>query len=48
MSLFITNYSREMRMGANVRRKKKVKKMIEFVERMKKIQKGVKVVLRKA
>jgi len=47
MSLFITNYGREMRMGANIRKKEKVRKITEFVERMKKIQKEVKVVLRK-
>ena len=35
--LFITNYERELIMGANIRRKEKVEKMTEFVERMKKI-----------
>ena len=35
--LFITNYERELRIGANIRRKEKVEKMTEFVKRMKKI-----------
>lgn len=35
--LFITNYERELIMGANIRRKEKVEKMTEFVKRMKKI-----------
>ena len=34
--LFITNYERELRMGADIKRKEKVEKMTEFVERMKK------------
>ena len=36
---FIANYSRELRIGVNLRRKGKVEKMIEFVERIRKIQK---------
>ena len=39
MSLFITNYDRELKMRADIRRKRKVEKAIEFAERMKKIQK---------
>ena len=46
--LFIANYGREMRMKANIRRKEKVKKVMEFIERMKKIQKEAGKVLRKA
>jgi len=38
MSLFIVSYERESRMGADIRRKEKVEKVIEFTERMKKIQ----------
>ncbi len=34
--LFITNYERELIMGANIRSKEKVEKMTELVERMKK------------
>ena len=37
ISLFMANYRRELRMGANIRKKVKVKKATEFVERMKKI-----------
>ena len=39
MSLFIANYSRELRMGADIRRKGKIEKVMEFVERMKKYRK---------
>jgi len=37
VSLFIANYSRELRMRANIRRKEKIEKVTEFVERMKKL-----------
>ena len=37
ISLFIANYSRELRIGVDIRRKKKVEKAIEFVKRMKKV-----------
>ena len=47
ISLFITNYKRELRMGADIRRKEKVEKITEFVERMKKVQEKVGVALRK-
>jgi len=33
----MVNYNRELRIGANIRRKKKVEKVIEFVEKIKKI-----------
>jgi len=33
----MVNYGRELRMGTDIRRKRKVKKITEFVERMKKI-----------
>ena len=45
---FIVNYSRELRMGANIRRKGKVEKTIEFVKRMKKVQEKTGAALRKA
>ena len=45
---FIVNYDRELRMGANIRKKEKVEKITEFVERMKKIQEEVRAALRKA
>jgi len=36
VSLFIANHRRELRIGANIRKKGKVEKVTEFVERMKK------------
>jgi len=33
----MANYGRELRMEANIRRKEKVEKVMEFVERMKKV-----------
>jgi len=48
ISPFIANHGRELRMGVNIRRKGKMKKIKEFVERIKKVQKKVEVVLRKA
>ena len=35
MSLFIANYGRELRMGADIRRKKKVEKAVDFAEKKK-------------
>jgi len=35
--LFMVNYRRELRMGADIRKKEKVEKATEFVEGMKKI-----------
>ena len=37
VSLFIVNYGRKLRIGVDIRRKEKVKKAIEFAERIKKI-----------
>jgi len=37
VSLFITNYSKELRMGVDIRRKGKVEKTTEFAKRMKKV-----------
>jgi len=42
------NYGRELRMGVNLRRKEKMKKVTEFVERMRKIQEEARVALTKA
>jgi len=47
MSLFITNYRRELRMGADIRKKGKVEKATEFVERLKKVQEEAGAALRK-
>ena len=44
----MVNYGRELRMGVDIRRKGKIEKVIEFAERMKKVQKEVGVVLKKA
>ena len=35
---FIANYSRELRMGGDIRKRGKVEKATEFVERMKQVQ----------
>jgi len=37
VSLFRTNCSRELRIGVDIRRKRKVEKIIEFAKRMKKV-----------
>ena len=37
ISSFIMNYGRKLRMGANIRKKGKVEKATEFVERMRKV-----------
>jgi len=34
---FITNYKRELRIGADIRRKEKVEKATEFTERLNKV-----------
>ena len=48
ISLFMVNYSRELRMEADIRRKGKVEKVTEFAERMNKVQEEAEVALRKA
>jgi len=48
VSLFIANYRRELRMGANIKKKGKVEKVTEFTERMKKVQEEAGAALRKA
>ena len=42
------NYSRELRIEADIKRKGKVEKVIKFTERMKKVQEKAGAVLRKA
>ena len=44
---FIANYGRELWMGTDIRRKGKVKKVTEFIERMRRVQEEAGVVLRK-
>ena len=39
ISLFIANYRRELRMGADIKKKEKVEKATEFVEKIKKYKK---------
>ena len=46
--LFIANYGRELRIGGDIRRKGKVEKVTEFVERIKQVQEEVGVALKKA
>ena len=43
----MVNYRRELRMGADIRRKEKVEKVTEFAERMRKVQEKVEVSLKK-
>ena len=42
------NYRKELRMGINIRGKGKIEKIIEFVERMKKMQEKARVALKRA
>ena len=48
VSFFMANYGRELRMGGNIKRKEKVEKVIEFVERIKQVQEEAEVALKKA
>ena len=47
MSSFMANYSRELRIEGDIRKKGKVESMAEFVERMKKIHEKVGAALKK-
>ena len=42
------NYSRELKMEVDIRKKEKIEKATEFVKRIKKMQKEVEIALRKA
>jgi len=44
----MANYGRKLRMEADIRKKGEVKKVTEFAERMKKLQKKAGAALRKA
>jgi len=44
---FIANYGRELRMGCDIRKRRQVEKVTEFVERMKKVHEEAGVVLKK-
>ena len=48
MSPFIVNYSKKLRIGVDIRKKLKVKKATEFVERIKKVQEEAGAALKKA
>jgi len=48
VSPFMENYGRELRMGINIRRKRKMEKATEFAEKMKKVQKEVRAALKRA
>jgi len=48
VSLFMANYGRELRMGADIRKREKIEKAIEFAERIKKVQEEVGAALRRA
>ena len=41
------NYSRELRMGGDIRKKGKVEKVTEFIKRMKKVQEEAEAALKK-
>jgi len=45
---FMTNYRRELRMGGDIRKREKVEKATEFVERIKKVHEKVGIALKKA
>ena len=47
VSPFMANYGKEMRMGGDIRKKGKVEKTTEFVERMKKVHEEVEAALRR-
>ena len=44
---FMANYGKELRMGGNIRKKEKVEKVMEFVERMKKVHEEAETALKK-
>ena len=47
VSLFMAKYSRKLRIGGDIRRKGKVEKAMEFVEKLKRVQKEVGTALKK-
>jgi len=47
MSSFMANYGRKLRMGGDIRKKKKVESTTEFAERMKKVHKEAGVALKR-
>ena len=47
ISPFMVNYGRELRMGEDIRKKGKMEKVMEFVEKMKKVQEEAGAALKK-
>ena len=47
ISLFMANYGRELRRRADIRKKEKVEKAMEFEERMKRVQEKAGAILKK-
>jgi len=47
VSPFIANYGRELKIGADIKRKGKIEKAMKFAERIKKVQKKARTALRK-
>jgi len=47
ISPFMVNYGRELRMGGDIRKKGKMEKVMEFVEKMKKVQEEAGAALKK-
>ena len=47
VSSFMANYRRELRMDKDIKRKEKVEKAIEFIERMKQVQEEAGMTLKK-
>ena len=45
--LFITNYSKELKIEVDIRRKRKVERITKFAERIKKVQEEAGAALRK-
>ena len=48
VSLFIANYGRELRIRVDLRKKEKIEKAMEFVEKMRKVQKEAEIALTRA
>ena len=44
----MVNYGRELRIEIDIKRKEKIEKVMEFVERIKKVQEETRVVLKRA
>ena len=43
----MANYGRKLRIGINIRKKRKIEKVVEFVERIKKVQQKVGAMLKR-